>query len=78
MENRLNRVREILNSLVDQNGAAPYHSGKGRFWNLSRDVFVNGPVAGRKPYPMEWDNQAAGTNPLRRVESPNFGRYLHV
>ena len=49
MENRLNRIRAILNALVEQNGGSPFHSGKGRFWNLSRDVFVNGPVAGRKP-----------------------------
>lgn len=49
MENRLTRVREILDTLVDQNGGSPYHSGKGRFWNLSRDVFVDGPIAGRKP-----------------------------
>lgn len=49
MENRLIRVREILNNLVDANGGDPYHSGRGRFWNLSRDVFVNGPIAGRKP-----------------------------
>jgi hypothetical protein len=49
MENRLTRVREILNNLVDANGGDPYHSGKGRFWNLSRDVFVNGPIAGRRP-----------------------------
>ena len=49
MENRLGRARDVLNALVDQNEGSPYHSGKGRFRNLSRDVFVNGPVAGRIP-----------------------------
>ena len=49
MESRITQVRSILNHLVDQNGGAPRHSGKGRFWNLSRDEFVNGPIYGRTP-----------------------------
>ena len=46
MESRIAHVRRILNELVDQSGGSPGH---GRFWNLSRDEFVNGPVHGKVP-----------------------------
>ena len=49
MEARLIMVRRILDRLVDENGGSPRHSGKGRFWNLTRDEFVNGPIYGLKP-----------------------------
>jgi hypothetical protein len=42
-------VRIILDRLVDQNGGSPRHSGKGRFWNLTRDEFVKGPIYGKTP-----------------------------
>lgn len=48
MEIRIMQVRAILNRLADGHGE-PRHSGKGRFWNLSRDEFVNGPIYGKKP-----------------------------
>ena len=49
MEARLAQIRVILNKLIDQNGGSPSHSGKGRFWNLSRDEFVKGPIYHRTP-----------------------------
>src|SRR5712691_7301096 len=49
MESRIIQVRSILNHLVDQNGGAPRHSGKGRFWNLPRDQFIAGPIYGKTP-----------------------------
>ena len=49
MESRIVQVRSILNHLVDANGGAPRHSGKGRFWNLPRDEFVAGPIYGKTP-----------------------------
>lgn len=48
MEIRIMQVRAILNKLADGH-REPRHSGKGRFWNLSRDEFVNGPIYGKKP-----------------------------
>jgi len=48
MEIRILQVRAILNGLADGH-REPRHSGKGRFWNLSRDEFVNGPIYGKKP-----------------------------
>lgn len=48
MEIRIMQVRAILNLLTDGH-REPRHSGKGRFWNLSRDEFVNGPIYGKKP-----------------------------
>lgn len=48
MEIRIVQVRAILNRLTDGHDE-PRHSGKGRFWNLSRDEFVNGPIYGKKP-----------------------------
>ncbi|MEI7987100.1 MAG: hypothetical protein WCI55_15865 [Armatimonadota bacterium] len=42
------QVRAILNRLADGH-RDPRHSGKGRFWNLSREEFVNGPIYGKKP-----------------------------
>jgi hypothetical protein len=48
MEIRIMQVRAILNRLADGH-REPRHSGKGRFWNLSRDEFVNGPIYGKKP-----------------------------
>lgn len=57
METRLTQVRAILNRLVDQNGGNPRHSGKGRFWNLTRDEFVRGPIYGKTPIiPGDPDN----------------------
>lgn len=49
MESRITQVRSILNRLVDRNGGAPRHSGKGRFWNLPRDQFIAGPIYGKTP-----------------------------
>lgn len=49
MESRIVEVRAILNRLADQNGGSPRHSGKGRFWNLPRDQFVNSPISGKTP-----------------------------
>ncbi len=49
MESRIVQIRAILNRLVDQNGGAPRHSGKGRFWKLPRDQFVAGPIYGEVP-----------------------------
>ena len=49
MESRIVQVRSILNRLTDQNGGTPRHSGKGRFWNLSRDKFVAGPIYRKTP-----------------------------
>ena len=49
MEARIERVRDILNMLTDRNGRQPFHDGKGRFWNLPRDQFVNGPIYGKVP-----------------------------
>ncbi len=54
MEARLGQVRQILNRLTDQHGGSPQHSSKGRFWNLSRDAFLTGPVYGR-PMIIEGD-----------------------
>jgi hypothetical protein len=48
MEIRIMQVRAILNRLADGH-REPRHSGKGRFWNLSRDEFVNGPIYGKRP-----------------------------
>ena len=47
MEVRIVQVRAILDRLTGSRN--PRHSGKGRFWNLSRDEFLNGPIYGRKP-----------------------------
>ena len=49
MEARIEMVRSILNRLTNANEGRPRHSGKGRFWNGSRDDFVNGPIYGKKP-----------------------------
>jgi hypothetical protein len=49
MESRIVQVRAILNRLVDQNGGRPQHNGKNRFWNLSRDEFVAGPIYNKVP-----------------------------
>lgn len=47
METRLEAVRRILNAASDQIFPGnPSHSGLGRFWNLSRDQFVNAVVYG--------------------------------
>ncbi|KRR15992.1 hypothetical protein CQ12_29010 [Bradyrhizobium jicamae] len=48
MEIRITQVRAILNRLADGH-REPRHSGKARFWNLSRDEFVNGPIYQKKP-----------------------------
>ncbi len=49
MEARIAMVRGILNKLADDKGGSPRHSGKGRFWNGTRDEFVNGPIYGKTP-----------------------------
>ncbi|WP_152536186.1 hypothetical protein [Mesorhizobium loti] len=49
MESRIVQVRSILNQLTDENGGAPSHDGKERFWNLPRDQFVAGPIYGKVP-----------------------------
>ena len=41
------QVRAILNRLADGH-REPRHSGRGRFWNLSRDEFVDAMIYGHK------------------------------
>lgn len=48
-ETRIDTVRKILNAATDQGMPGnPDHDGKGRFWNLSRDEFVNAVVYGQQ------------------------------
>src|SRR5262245_65353516 len=48
-ETRLEAVRRILNTATDQvTPGNPFHGGKRRFWNLSRDEFVNAVIYGQK------------------------------
>ena len=48
-ETRLEAVRRILNAATDHGSPGdPFHEGKRRFWNLSRDEFVATVVYGQQ------------------------------
>lgn len=48
-ETRLEAIRRILNAATDHGTPGnPFHEGKRRFWNLSRDEFVNAVIYGQQ------------------------------
>lgn len=83
METRLTEVRRILNAVVGNR--MPNHSGKGKFWNLSRNDFVAAIVRGL-PVVVPGDPAASGlikairgTDPFDRpplYRMPRNGPYV--
>jgi len=70
METRLIEVRRILNAVVGDR--VPYHSGKGKFWDLPRNDFVAAVVRG-VPVIVVGDPDASGLIKAIRGTSPFDG-----
>ena len=67
-ETRLEAIRRILNTASDQGTLGrPFHEGKRRFWNLSRDEFVNSVIYGQQAIVVGKPDESALIKSLKGV-----------